>query len=146
MRLTITVDEARGRVRVAADRARDYRPRQVRWAVAAAVQRVADQLHYQPPTVTSPADEPDGPRPHGHGHGQPATGPPGEADSDEGGLRVEVTRGRVLRALDRGATVAEAAEWFGLDPQLIDRWDDDAAADARTDLIAAGPGAGRWPR
>lgn len=42
----------------------------------------------------------------------------------------------VLRALDRGATVAQAARRFGVDAALIDRWDDDAAVDARTDLLA----------
>ncbi len=49
-------------------------------------------------------------------------------------------RRRVLRALDNGATVAQAAREFGIDPTQIDRWDDDAAIDARTDLLGAGPG------
>jgi len=46
----------------------------------------------------------------------------------------------VLRALDEGATVEAAAREFGLDPAQIDRWDDDPAIDARTDLLGAGPG------
>ena len=49
-------------------------------------------------------------------------------------------RWRVLRALDEGATVEAAAREFGLDPAQIDRWDDDPAIDARTDLLGAGPG------
>ena len=49
-------------------------------------------------------------------------------------------RRRVLRALDEGATVEQAAREFGIDPAQIDRWDDDAALDARTDLLGAGPG------
>jgi len=52
-------------------------------------------------------------------------------------------RWRVLRALDEGATVEAAAREFGLDPAQIDRWDDDPALDAHTDLLGAGPGGHR---
>ena len=51
-------------------------------------------------------------------------------------------RRRVLRALDEGATVEQAAREFGLDPAQVDRWDDDPAIDARTDLLADAAG---WP-
>lgn len=144
MRLTVTVDEARGRVRVEVDRALDYRPGQVCRALAAAAQRVAGQLgDYQPvpvaPLLVAGADEPAQPEDR---HDPPLPAPwRVEPGTDR---RLEVTRGRVLRALDRGATVAEAAARFGVDPALIDRWDDDAAADGHTDLLAAG--AGGWSR
>ena len=55
-------------------------------------------------------------------------------------------RRRVLRALDEGATVEQAAREFGIDPAQIDRWDDDAALDAHTDLLGAGPGGHRPAR
>ena len=51
-------------------------------------------------------------------------------------------RWRVLRALDGGATVEQAAHRFGLDPAQVDQWDDDPAIGARTDLLAGTAG---WP-
>lgn len=141
MRLTVTVDERRGTVRVEAERALDYQPGHVRRIGAAAAQRVVDQLRCQQPvpvvaaTVLAGAGEPAQPRDR---HDQPPTLRCPELGT---GRRVEITRGRVLRMLDRGATV-EAADRFGIAPEQIDRWDDDAAADGRADLIAAGPG--RW--
>ena len=60
-------------------------------------------------------------------------------------MRLTITldmRRRVLRALDEGATVEQAAREFGLDPAQVDRWDDDPAIDARTDLLADAAG---WP-
>jgi len=46
----------------------------------------------------------------------------------------------VLRALDEGVTVEQAARTFGIDPAQVDQWDDDPALDAHTDLLGAGPG------
>ena len=69
----------------------------------------------------------------------PETGP--SPESAETRLRH-----RVLRALDNGATVEQAAREFGLDPAQIDRWDDDPALDAHTDLLGAGTGGHRAAR
>ena len=130
MRLTITCDPRRRALRVHAERALDYPPGHVPGLLAAAVTEAitsspaADEVELAGlvPTPRTPTEDQ-----------APETGPSPES--------VEVRlRRRVLRALDEGATVAEAARKFGLDSARIDWWDDDAALDARTDLLGAGPG------
>jgi len=130
MRLTITCDPRRRELRVQVERALDYPPGHVPALLAGAVVEALAQ----PPAV----DEVEGaglvPTPRTPTQDQaPEAGPSPES--------VEVRlRWRVLRALDEGATVEQAAREFGLDPAQVDRWDDDAALDAHTDLLGAGPG------
>jgi hypothetical protein len=135
VRLTVTVDEARGSLRVDAEHALRYPPGQVCHAVAAAARRaLAHPAACQRGRIeTRPPDQ----------ACDPATAAHQDLASARGRPRAELVRGRVLRMLDRGATVAEAADRFDLDPEQIDRWDD-AATDGRTDLIAAGPALRRW--
>jgi hypothetical protein len=137
MRLTITCDPRRRGLRVHVERALDYPPGHVPGLLAAAT---AEALTQPPPTadeVELPGLVP-APRTARDGQPRPA------------GLAPELVearlRRRVLRALDEGATVTEAARTFGIDPAQIDRWDDDAAIDARTDLLGAGPGGQRPQR
>ena len=133
MRLTITCDPRRRGLRVHVERALDYPPGHVPGLLAAAT---ADALTQPPPT----ADEVElpglVPTPRTARDGQPRSA----------GLAPELVearlRRRVLRALNDGATVAEAAHRFGLAPAQVDRWDDDPAIDARTDLLAGTAG---WP-
>jgi len=137
MRLTITCDPHRRGLRVHVDRALDYPAGHVPGLLAAAVAEVlaqppaADEVELAglvPAPRTTPTEDQ-----------APEAGPSPES--------VEVRlRRRVLRALDGGATVAEAARKFGIDPAQIDRWDDDAVIDARTDLLGAGPGGQRPQR
>jgi len=140
MRLTITCDPRRRGLRVHVKRALDYPPGHVPGLLAAAVAGAVVEALAQPPA----ADEVElaglVPTPRTPTEDQaPETGPSPES--------VEVRlRRRVLRALDEGATVAEAARRFGIDPAQIDRWDDDAVIDARTDLLGAGPGGQRPQR
>ena len=132
MRLTITLDPRRRGLRVHVERALDYPPGHLPGLLAAAT---AEALT-QPPVafeVELPGLVP-APRTARDDQPRPA------------GLAPELVearlRRRVLRALDGGATVAEAARTFGIDPAQIDRWDDDPAIDARTDLLAGTAG---WP-
>ena len=132
MRLTITCDPRRRGLRVHVEWALDYPPGHVPGLLAAAT---ADALTQPPPTadeVALPglARAPRTPR----DDQEPAVG---DAHREADDPRV---RHRVLRALNDGATVAEAARRFGIDPAQIDRWDDDPAIDAHTDLLGAGPG------
>ena len=133
MRLTITCHPRRQTLCVHLDRALDYPPGHVGELLGAAV-AVVEALA-QPLAV----DEVEG----AGVVPAPRTTPmedlaPGAGSAPES---VEVRlRRRVLRALDEGATVEAAARKFGIDPAQIDRWDDDAAIDARTDLLGAGPG------
>ena len=136
MRLTITCDPRRRGLRVHVEWALDYPPGHVPALLAAVVTEALT-----PPPA---ADEVEGaglvPTPRTPTQDQA----PGAGSSPES---VEVRlRRRVLRALDEGATVTEAAREFGLDPAQIDRWDDDPALDAHTDLLGAGPGGHRATR
>jgi len=133
MRLTVTLDDARGSLIVRVERALDYPPERVPGPLAAAVPgplaaAVAEALtHHVPDGVMVPA-----PRPVA------GESPPESSGTDEARVRQGV-----LRALDDGSTVEDAAFRFGIDPELIHRWDDDAAVDAYTDLLA---GPDRCPR
>ena len=137
MRLTITLDPRRRGLRVHVERALDYPPGHVPGLLAAAT---AEVLAQPPPT----ADEVElpglVPAPRTARDGQPRSA----------GLAPELVearlRRRVLRALDGGATVEQAAREFGTDPAQVDRWDDDPAIDAHTDLLGAGPGGHRPAR
>jgi hypothetical protein len=130
MRLTITLDMRRRALRVHAEQALDYPPGHVPGLLAAAVTEAitpppaADEVELAGlvPTPRTPTQDQ-----------APETGP--SPESVDARLRR-----RVLRALDEGTTVAEAARRFGIDPAQIDRWDDDPAIDAHTDLLGAGPG------
>jgi len=130
MRLTITCNPRRRALRVHVEQALDYPAGHVPALLAGAVVEALAQ----PPT----ADEVESaglvpaPRTPTQDHA-PEAGP--SPESVEARLRR-----RVLRALDEGATVEQAAREFGLDPAQIDQWDDDATLDARTDLLGAGPG------
>jgi len=130
MRLTITCDPRRRGLRVHVEWALDYPPGHVPALLAAVVTEALT-----PPPA---ADEVEGaglvPTPRTPTQDQaPEAGPSPES--------VEVRlRRRVLRALDEGATGEQAAREFGIDPDQIDQWDDDAAIDAHTDLLGAGPG------
>ena len=136
MRLTITCDPRRRGLHVHVEWALDYPPGHVPALLAGAVVEALAQ----PPAV----DEVEGaglvPTPRTPTQDQaPGAGPSPES--------VEVRlRRRVLRALDEGATGEQAAREFGLNPAQIDQWDDDAAIDARTDLLGAGPGGQRPQR
>ena len=145
MRLTLSLDPRRGVLRVAAEHALGYRVTHVAQVVATAAGRAVDQLLRaaeadraldqllgEVSTGAIPAQRPDPDRPlPTHSHHAADWESPGECDE-------EVTRRRVLRLLELGHTVVEAAEHLGVDPELINRWDDDAATDAHTDLLAAG--------
>jgi hypothetical protein len=128
MRLIITCDPRRRGLRVHVERALDYPPGHVPGLVAGAV---AEALTQPPPvSVELPGLVP-----------TPRT--PTQDQAPDAGPSPESVETRlrrpVLRALDTGATVAQAAREFGIDPAQIDGWDDDAAIDARTDLLGAGP-------
>jgi len=132
MRLTITLDPRRRGLRVHVEWALDYPPGHLPGLLAAATAEVLAQ-----PPVAFEVELPGlVPAPRTARDGQPRSA----------GLAPELVearlRRRVLRALDGGATVAEAAREFGLDPAQVDRWDDDPAIDARTDLLAGTAG---WP-
>jgi len=130
MRLTITCDPRRRALRVQVERALDYPPGHVPALLAGAVVEALAQ----PPAVDEVELAEWVPTPRTPTQDQaPDAGPSPES--------VETRlRWRVLRALDEGATVEQAAREFGLDPAQVDRWDDDAALDAHTDLLGAGPG------
>ncbi len=133
MRLTITVCPRRGTVlRIAVDHAGDYPPEHLRRVLAAAAARVVEGLSWWEniDPVPVPRCAPD--------HQPAATA--GDQPGDGWSAPREVTRRRVLRLLDHGATVQQAAERLGVDPEVIDRWDDDAALDGQVDLLADGPG------
>jgi len=130
MRLTITLDPRRRGLHV--ERALDYPPGHLPGLLAAATAEVLAQ-----PPVAFEVELPGlVPAPRTARDGQPRSA----------GLAPELVearlRRRVLRALDEGATVEQAAREFELDPAQIDRWDDDPAIDARTDLLADAAG---WP-
>ena len=129
MRLTITCDRHRRGLRVHVKQALDYPAGHVPGLLAAAVTEVLAQ---PPADVEAPELVP-----------APRTALDGQASvvGDERREANEVRlRRRVLRALDEGATVEQVAREFGIDPAQIDQWDDDAAMDAHTDLLGAGPG------
>ena len=130
MRLTITCDPRRRGLHVHVEWALDYPPGHVPALLAGAVVEALAQ----PPAVDEVELVGLVPTPRTPTQDQaPEAGPSPEP--------VETRlRWRVLRALDNGATVEQAARKFGIDPAQIDRWDDDAALDARTDLLGAGPG------
>ncbi len=134
MRLTITVCPRRRTVlRIAVDHAVHYPPEYLRRVLVAAADRAVADLN-PPRESTDPV-----PAPRRAPDDQPAA----TAEDQPGGgwpAPREATRGRVLRILDQGHTVGAAADCFGVDPALIDRWDDDAATDAHTDLLTDGPG------
>ncbi len=162
MRLTLSVDPRRGSLRVHTDHALHYPGAHVAHVVAAAVGRAVEQLlgntdphrgtdqlpgdQVSTPPIPPQRPDPDHPLPTRSPHAADRE-PPGKCDE-------EVTRRRVLRLLEGGHTVAAVAEQLGVDPELIDRWDDDAATDARIDLLAAGltglahpaRAQGRWGR
>ena len=134
MRLTITCDPRRRGLRVHVERALDYPPGHVPGLLAAAT---AEALTQPPPTADEVALPGLAPAPRTPRDDQePAVGD-AHREANEARLRWQV-----LRALNDGATVAEAAHRFGLDPAQVDRWDDDPAIDARTDLLAGTAG---WP-
>ena len=129
MRLTISCDPRRRGLRVRVERALDYPAGHLPGLLAAAV---TEALAQPPADVEAPGLVPAS-RTTPAGDLGPGAGPSPES--------VETRlRWRVLRALDEGTTVAEAARRFGIDPAQIDRWDDDPAIDAHTDLLGAGPG------
>ncbi len=136
MRLTITCDPRRRGLHVHVEWALDYPPGHVPALLAGAVVEALAQ----PPAVDEVELVGLVPTPRTPTQDQaPEAGPSPES--------VEVRlRWRVLRALDEGATVEQAAREFGLDPAQIDRWDDDPALDARIDLLGAGPGGHRPAR
>jgi len=137
MRLTLTRDPRRGTLRITAKRAADYPPGHLPRALAAAVQRAVHQLDNPPtadqvPAPRAAADDTPGPVP-------PDPREP-EPEPDRDGRDEAVIRRRVLRMLDRGATERQVADRFGVDLAQVACWDDDAARDAHTDLIADGDG------
>ena len=137
MRLTITCDPRQRGLRVRVEQALDYPPGHVPGLLAAAAAVVVTEALAQPPTADAaelaewvPAQ-------------RTALDDQAPAVSDEHREADDPRLRRVvLRALDDGATVAEAAREFGLAPAQVDRWDDDPAIDARTDLLAGTAG---WP-
>jgi len=136
MRLTLTCDPRRRALRIYVERALDYPPGHVPGLLAAVV---TEALAHPPATVEV------------EGAGLvPTPRTPTEDQAPEAGPSPESVelrlRWRVLRALDEGATVEAAAREFGLDPAQIDRWDDDPAIDAHTDLLGSGPGGHLPPR
>ena len=129
MRLTITLDMRRRGLRVQVERALDYPPGHLPGLLAAAV---TEALAQPPADVEAPELVP---APRTALDDQASVVGDEHREANEARLRW-----RVLRALDEGATVEQAAREFGIDPAQIDRWDDDAALDAHTDLLGAGPG------
>jgi len=137
VRLTLTLDPRRGVLRVETEHALGYQATHLAQVVATAAGRAVDQLLRaaeadraldqllgEVSTGPMPVQRPDPDRPlPTHSHHAADRESPGECDEQV------VTRRRVLRLLERGHTVAEAAERLGVDPELIDRWDDDAATD-----------------
>jgi len=137
MRLTITCDPRRRGLRVHVEQALGYPPGPVPGLLAAAVTGAVVEALAQPPTADEVALPGLAPAPRTPRDDQePAVGD-AHREANEARLRWQV-----LRALNDGATVAEAAREFGLDPTQVDRWDDDPAIDARTDLLAGTAG---WP-
>ena len=131
MRLTITCDPRRRGLRVHVEQALDYPPGPVPGLLAAAVTGAVVEALAQPPTADEVALPGLAPAPRTPRDDQePAVG---DAHREANEVRL---RRRVLRALNGGATVADAAREFGLAPAQIDRWDDDPAIDAHTDLLA----------
>ncbi len=137
MRLTITLDPRRRGLRVHVERALDYPPGHLPGLLAVATAEVLAQ-----PPVAFEVELPGlVPAPRTARDDQASVVGDERREANEARLRW-----RVLRALDEGATVAEAARRFGIDPAQIDRWDDDPAIDAHTDLLGAGPGGQRPAR
>ncbi len=132
MRLTITLDERGRALRVHVERALDYPPEHLPGLLAAVV---AETLTPPPTEVGLPELVP-APR-----TASDDEAPPVAAGPESGAVRL---RRGVLRALDDGATVEQAARRFGIDPAQVDQWDDDAAIDAHTDQLAGT--AGWYPR
>lgn len=118
MKLTVILDPRARTLRVEARRALDYPAERVTRLIAATVDQALTDTTPMCPALPA----------------QRST--PVEATSGTERQGDEVTRRRVLRALDRGAAVAEAAARFAVTPEQIDRWDDDAALDVQTDQIA----------
>jgi len=138
MRLTVTVNPRTRAVRLQVDRALDYPPVHVTGLLAAAAaQALAHQVADDAPGPATGEVSHPVPAPRAAADDVAAPRGTGAAVGDEARLRR-----RVLRALDDGATVEQAAARFGINPAVIDRWDDDPAADAHTDLLADGFG---WP-
>jgi len=135
MRLTVTLDMRRRGLRVHVERALDYPPGHLPGLLAAAV---TEALAQPPADVEAPELVP---APRTALDDQASVVGDEHREANEARLRW-----RVLRALDEGATVEQAAREFGIDPAQIDRWDDDAALDAHTDLLGAGPGGHRPAR
>lgn len=140
MRLTLTLDPRRqGALRVRVERALDYPAGHVPGLLASAVTTALAQRAGEPeigaedvalvPAPRLAADDGPAPRPGPDDAVPPAATQP---QPEVGEARL---RWRVLRALDDGATVEEAAARF-VDPAQVDRWDDDAATDAHTDQLA----------
>jgi len=125
MRLTVALDERDQGMRVLVERALDYPPGHIPGFVAAAVAAAL-----APPADAAVEDGQLVPAPRRAPHDEALRA---VSDPELGETRL---RRRVLRALDEGATVAEAARRFGIEAAVIDRWDDDAASDARIDLLA----------
>jgi len=138
MRLTLTCHPRRRGLRVHVEQALDYPPGHVPALLAAAVTGAVIEALAQPPA----ADEVElrGLVPAPRTPREDQGGAVGLAPDPE--LEKARLRRRVLRALNGGATVEQAAREFGIDPAQVDRWDDDAAIDARTDLLAGTAG---WP-
>ena len=135
MRLTITCDPRRRGLRVHVERALDY-PAGHLPALLAAAAAVTEALA-QPPAADEAELAEWVPTPRTALDDQePAIG---DAHREADNPRL---RRAVLRALDDGHTVEQAAREFGVDPAQVDQWDDDPAIDARTDLLAGTAG---WP-
>jgi hypothetical protein len=134
MRLTLSLD-ARGTLTVRAEHAAGYEPDTVARRITALVAR---ELHRAQQTGVDdePADEADrqyqmtGAAVSELAAPCPTPGPPGEE------TRSRALRRWALRLLDRGLTVEEVALRVPVAPELIARWDDDAASDAETDQLA----------
>ncbi len=133
MRLTISRDPRRRGLRIYVERALDYPPGHLPGLLAAAVTEALTQ----PPTADEVELAEWVPAPRAALDDQePAIG---DAHREADNPRL---RRAVLRALDDGHTVEQAAREFGVDPAQVDQWDDDPAIDARTDLLAGTAG---WP-
>jgi len=132
MRLTISRDPRRRGLRIYVERALDYPPGHLPGLLAAAVTEALTQ----PPTADEVELAEWVPAPRAALDDQePAIG---DAHREADNPRL---RRAVLRALDDGHTVEQAAREFGVDPAQVDQWDD-PAIDARTDLLAGTAG---WP-
>ena len=139
MRLTITCDPRRRGLRVHVERALDYPAGHLPALPAAAAAAAVTEALAQPPADVEAPELVPAPR--------TALDDQASVVGDEHREANEARlRWRVLRALDEGATVEAADREFGLDPAQIDRWDDDPAIDAHTDLLGAGPGGQRPQR